>query len=66
MKNKCQCMDPGCPAHKNVSNCKRGAIHTVYRIDMADRTGTMLCDDCAANCFDSGLFSDEPNFYSEY
>ena len=64
-KHRCECSDPGCPKHKGESACLfDGRTQTVYRIDMEDRTGTRMCPDCAADCFESGLFSDGPNFYS--
>jgi len=61
---KCECSDPGCPAHNGVSSCEAMAKITLYRVDMEDRTGTAMCDDCADDAFASGVFSSERNFYS--
>lgn len=65
---KCECSDPGCPKHPQVSECAaadgKKSVMTLYRIDMEDRTGTDMCSECASDATDSGLFTDEPNFYS--
>ena len=57
----CQCSDPGCPVHKGSENCENIATHVMYRIDMADETGTPMCDDCANDAFESGLFESDEN-----
>jgi hypothetical protein len=63
--HQCECSDPGCPEHKGQSKCAFiGRTQTVYRIDMEDRTGTRMCSKCADDAYESGLFSDGPNFYS--
>jgi len=56
MTPKCECSNRGCPVHKGVSECSGVATATLYRIDMEDRTGTLMCDDCADDAYDSGLF----------
>ncbi len=56
---KCECADPGCPAHSGKSDCRNVANSLLYRVDMEDETGTALCDDCADDAFDSGLFTTE-------
>jgi hypothetical protein len=53
----CQCSDPGCPVHPNHSDCSRRATTTVYRVDMEDETGTPMCDRCAEDAMDSGVFT---------
>jgi len=50
----CECGDPGCPVCHG--HCHKPAHTTVYRSDMEDRTGTPMCDECTADCLDSGLF----------
>ena len=55
----CECADPGCPTHTG-KNC--GALAnldgmTLYRIDMDDDSGTVFCLACAADAFDSGVFT---------
>lgn len=50
----CECGDPGCPICHG--KCRKPARTTVYRSDMEDETGTPMCEGCAADCMDSGLF----------
>ena len=50
----CECGDPGCPVCEG--HCRKPARTTVYRSDMEDETGTPMCEGCAADCMDSGLF----------
>ena len=50
----CECGDPGCPVCHG--NCRRAASVTVYRSDMDDETGTSVCDRCAEDCLESGVF----------
>jgi hypothetical protein len=52
---KCECVDQGCPEHRGVS-CDNDAVCTLYRIDMADETGTRFCGNCAADAMEFGLF----------
>lgn len=57
---KCQCGDSDCREHKGSSTCENEAAHIMYRIDMEDRNGTPMCEECASDAFESGLFeSDE-------
>jgi hypothetical protein len=56
-KRKCECADPGCPVHNGHSACENAARLKVYRIDMEDRTGTWMCDGCAADAMESGVFT---------
>lgn len=53
----CYCTDPGCPVHKGRSACYHKGEITVYRDDMQDETGTPMCEDCAADALESGVFS---------
>lgn len=55
MPAKCECGDPGCPCCQG--ECTRPATMTVFRVDMEDLTGTPVCDDCGADCLESGLFT---------
>ena len=50
----CECGDPGCPVCQG--RCRKPARTTVYRSDMEDETGTPMCEGCAADCMDSGVF----------
>ncbi len=58
MKTHCQCTDPGCPIHNGTSSCNRKSTSILYRIDMEDETGTPMCNGCAEDAFESGLFTD--------
>lgn len=53
----CECSDRGCPAHKGSSKCVNRATTIVYRIDMHDATGTAMCEACADDAFECGLFT---------
>ena len=55
--NTCECADPGCPVHKGKSACDRTSKETLYRIDMTDETGTLMCFKCAGDAMDSGVFT---------
>ena len=50
--SKCECSD-------GHSSCELLATTILYRTDMTDRTGTAMCEACANNAFDCGLFTDE-------
>jgi len=53
----CECTDPGCSAHRGA-DCPVIADCTVlYRVDMADESGTAMCDKCADDAFSTGLFT---------
>jgi len=53
----CECSDCGCGAC--AGRCVEESDYTLYRVDMADYTGTAFCEDCAADAMESGLFSEE-------
>lgn len=56
----CECVDPGCP--HCAGNCEdRGTIR-VYRVDMEDESGSLLCEKCADDCFESGLFTTKDDY----
>lgn len=52
----CDCGDRGCPVHKGSERCPNKATVTVYRIDMNDPYGSEMCDGCAEDAMDSGVF----------
>ena len=52
---KCECSDPGCPC---CGDCQDDADCVLYRIDMEDETGTPMCDRCADDAYESGLYAD--------
>jgi len=55
----CECSGPGCPVHKGYSECFHRAQVTVFRTDMDDQTGTLMCADCATDALNSGVFTPE-------
>ncbi len=57
MSVKCECADFACPAHKGQRACSRVASSCLVRVDMHDETGTQLCQECAEDAMDSGLFT---------
>lgn len=56
----CECGDPGCPKHRGSDRCGDPAVGIAYRIDMEDRTGTPMCEDCLMDADNSGVFRIEP------
>jgi len=56
--NKCECVDPGCPVHIH-GHCVAPGKTILYRVDMVDRTGTVMCDPCAGDALESGLFRED-------
>jgi hypothetical protein len=55
---KCECVDPGCPEHRGISECFNSALRkALRRIDMDDHTGTLMCEACAEDAMSSGLFA---------
>jgi hypothetical protein len=53
-KLPCECSDPGCPVCSG--DCSNVGTALVFRIDMEDETGTVVCDGCSDDCLESGLF----------
>ena len=61
---KCECFDPGCPCVETGKGTHlpaghNGLVQILYRVDMDDKTGTAMCETCADDAFDTGLFSYE-------
>ena len=52
----CECGDMECPMHWGVSKCNKEAITTLFRVDMEDETGTLMCEGCANDAMASQLF----------
>lgn len=50
----CQCGDSECPHCSG--ECADKATTTLFRVDMGDETGTSMCDECADDAYQSGLF----------
>ena len=55
----CECSDSGCHAHTGTPVCNQTGTSLLYRVDMEDQTGTLFCEDCAADAMEAGLFSIE-------
>src|ERR1700728_2836358 len=55
---KCECADSLCAHHIGKSDCRDVASQYLYRVDMQDVTGTAMCDACAEDAMESGLFTD--------
>jgi len=53
---KCECSDPGCSEHQGREKCPGSAVVTVFRSDMVDELGTEMCEACAEDALDSGVF----------
>ena len=54
----CECNDPGCNGHLRASVCRENATEILYRVDMEDASGTAMCNLCAIDAFESGVFTD--------
>ena len=52
----CECTDPGCIC---MAECVFLGKHILHRVDMEDVTGTYMCDQCADDAMESGLFTME-------
>lgn len=55
-KSECQCANPTCRVHWGLSECRRYARRLLYRADVEDQTGTLMCNFCAGVAFASGSF----------
>lgn len=53
---RCECTDAKCPS-RHDTYCYKDATTIVYRLDMDDETGTAMCDHCAEDALNSGVFS---------
>jgi hypothetical protein len=51
---RCECSDPGCPCCHG--HCERKATTVLCRSDMEDETGTAMCEGCAGDALESGVF----------
>jgi hypothetical protein len=56
----CECSDPGCSVNHGSKECGQNAEDILYRVDMEDRSGTAMCEDCASDAFEAGVFSAFP------
>ena len=56
-KRKCECGDRGCPMHLGHAICPADGTTLLYRIDMHDASGTLMCAACATDALDSGIFA---------
>jgi hypothetical protein len=59
MYKKCECSDSGCHAHPYKPICDQTGTTVLFRVDMEDHTGTLFCEDCAADAMELGYFSIE-------
>jgi len=56
---ECECSDPGCDGHPGLAGCTRRATERLYRIDMEDVGGLLMCEECADDAMESGVFTDD-------
>lgn len=56
--NTCECADSGCKVHQGHNTCNNPANTILYRVDMTDESGTLMCSDCADDATISGLFTE--------
>lgn len=50
----CECNDPECP--ECGGECHNTAVYVLYRINTEDSTGNIMCEACAMDALESGLF----------
>lgn len=53
----CECRDPGC--HSCKGTCPQPAVSIMYRFDMEDQTGTPMCEQCARDAVEWGLYREK-------
>lgn len=53
---RCECADSACPVHRGKHCSKVEATVVLYRVDMADESGTAFCSACADDAGASGLY----------
>jgi len=54
---ECQCYDVLCPVHKGQSSgCAHEGTVQVWRVDMQDGSGMMMCKGCTEDALQSGVF----------
>ncbi len=51
---KCECSDPECPVCHG--KCENAPEMCLSRVDMEDKTGTLFCEGCGDDAFESGIF----------
>ena len=56
-KRPCECYDKGCPAHQGEAECPHRALVTLRRIDWADQPRVRVCEHCALDMVESGVFA---------
>jgi hypothetical protein len=60
----CQCADPGCTEHKDKhGTCDKPGSTVLVRVDMEDRTGTIMCRGCAYDALDSMVFREDKGLW---
>ena len=58
---KCECSDPLCPiCHGHCDKTAVMSLTPLYRVDMEDHIGTLMCKGCAEDAFSAGVFDNEP------
>jgi hypothetical protein len=59
---QCECHDPGCDHTEQGHHKDTRQYRILYRIDMDDRSGTMMCHTCREDAMLCGLFTEDgPN-----
>lgn len=56
MLRYCECIDYGCPVHHG-EECREVGDYPLYCTYMDDSTGTFMCDACATDALNSGVFT---------
>lgn len=60
---QCECTDPGCGHCEG--RCEKRGTTTLYRVDMDDYSGTLMCRGCTDDAWESGLFTDDTDARDE-
>lgn len=54
----CECADTRCPECHGT--CFEEGTILLYRIDMEDASGTLMCEGCSQDALESGLYTESP------
>jgi len=57
IRDRCECADSSCPVVHSVPCEAIDDLVRLFRIDMEDETGTLLCGGCSDDAMESGLFT---------
>ena len=54
MKTTCECVDPGCAAHRTVASCRELGLIVMHRVDASEGARTLMCAGCRDHVLEAG------------